>query len=85
MSEMYEYLHGNIPEPVNTVDLTSYRNWKGNNKKVIKFLKAYVEDGEKSFLAMDNARIAWTNLVNRHERQGPKGCLCMVRYHRSYP
>jgi hypothetical protein len=71
MSEMDDYLHGLIPEPDAATDPTSHRNWKGNNKKVIGFLKAYVEDGEKNFLATDNAQKAWENLVNRHEKQGP--------------
>ena len=71
MLEIDEYLHGNIPKLDNTVDPTSYRNWKGNNKKVIGFLKAYIEDGEEFFLATDNTCITWTNLINRHERQGP--------------
>src|ERR1700720_1105500 len=71
MSEMDDYLHGLIPQPDAATDPTSYRNWKGNNKKVIKFLKAYVEDGEQNFLATANAQKAWENLVNRHEKQGP--------------
>jgi hypothetical protein len=71
MSEMDDYLHGLIPQPNATTDPTSYRNWKGNNKKVIGFLKAYVEDGEKNFLATDNTQKAWENLVDRHKKQGP--------------
>src|SRR5882762_6571746 len=63
MSEMDDYLHGLIPQPDAATDPTSHRNWKGNNKKVIGFLKAYVEDGEKNFLATDNAQKAWENLV----------------------
>jgi hypothetical protein len=71
MSELDEYLYGTVPEPVAAIDPASYRNWKGNNKKLIGFLKAYVEDSEVSFLETDNAKKAWDSLVNRHEKQGP--------------
>src|SRR5882762_3722717 len=71
MSELDEYLSGTVPIPDASVDAGSLRNWKGNNKKLIRFLKAYIEDGEKTFLATDNAHTAWTNLRNRHEKQGP--------------
>src|SRR5882762_1701312 len=71
MSELDEYLLGTVLEPDVTVDAASYRNWKGNNKKLIGFLKAFVEDSEISFLATDDAKIVWDNLVNRHEKQGP--------------
>jgi len=71
MSEMDDYLYGHVLKPNPDIDPASYKNWKGNNKKVIGFLKAYVEDGEKSFLATDNSHTAWNNLVDRHEKQGP--------------
>ena len=71
MSELDEYLSGTVPIPDASVDAGSLRNWKGNNKKLIRFLKAYIEDGEKTFLVTDNAHTAWTNLRNRHEKQGP--------------
>jgi hypothetical protein len=71
MSELDEYLDGSVPEPDAAVDPASFKNWKGNNKKLIGFLKANVDDGEKSFLTTDNAHTAWTNLVDRHEKQGP--------------
>jgi hypothetical protein len=71
MLELDEYLSGTVPIPDASVDAVSFRNWKGNNKKLIGFLKAYVDDGEKTFLATDNAHVAWTNLRDRHEKQGP--------------
>jgi hypothetical protein len=71
MSELDDYLAGTVPIPDTTTNAVSLRNWKGNNKKLIGFLKAHVEDGEKSFLAMDNAHTVWTSLRDRHEKQGP--------------
>jgi hypothetical protein len=71
MSELDEYIHGTVPAPDINADPTSFKNWKGNNKKLIGFLKAFVEDGEKSFLATENAHTAWQNLLARHEKQGP--------------
>jgi hypothetical protein len=61
------------PSPEQELKLLNlpYRRLVGNNKKVIGFLKAYVEDGEKTFLATDNAHTAWTKLIDRHEKQGP--------------
>ena len=70
MSELDEYLTGTIPIPDVSTDAVSFRNWKGNNKKLIGFLKAYVQDGGKTFLATDNAHTAWANLHNHHEKQG---------------
>jgi len=71
MSELDEYLYGKVPQADITADLASFKNWKGNNKKLIGFLKAYVEDGEKPYLQTDVAHTAWTSLINRHEKQGP--------------
>jgi len=71
MSELDEYLDGTVPEPDAAVDSVSFKNWKGNNKKLISFLKANIDDGEKSFLATDNAHTAWSNLIDHHEKQGP--------------
>src|SRR5882762_5206979 len=71
MSELNEYLYGKVPQPDITADPASFKNWKGNNKKLIGFLKAYVEDGEKSYLQTDMEHTAWTSLINRHEKQGP--------------
>jgi len=48
-------------------------------QQVIGFLKAYVEDGEKTFLTTDNAHTAWSNLVDRHEKQGPITQVCLVQ------
>jgi hypothetical protein len=79
MSELKEYLTGMIPMPDATTDAVSFRNWKGNNKKLIGFLKAYIDDGEKTFLAMDNAYMAWTNLHNHHEKQGPITQVCLIQ------
>jgi hypothetical protein len=71
MLELDNYLTGTVPIPDATTDAVSLRNWKGNNKKLIGFLKAHVEDGKKSFLATDNAHTAWTSLHDCHEKQGP--------------
>jgi hypothetical protein len=71
MSELDKSLDGSIPEPNAAVDLASFRNWKSNNMRLISFLKANVDDGEKSFLATDNVHTTWNNLVDRHEKQGP--------------
>jgi hypothetical protein len=48
MLELDEYLSGTVPIPDTSVDAVSFRNWKGNNKKLIGFLKAYVDDGKKT-------------------------------------
>jgi len=71
MSEMDDYLLGNIPKPDPTTDPALHKCWKGNNKKVVGFLKAYVEDREKTFVTTENAHVAWKNLVDCHEKQGP--------------
>ena len=71
MTELDEYLTGGMPIPDNAVDPVSFRNWNGNNKKLVGFLKAHVESGEKPFLASDNAQTAWSELLKRHEKQGP--------------
>ena len=71
MLKLDEYLYGKVPQPDITADLASFKNWKGNKKKLIGFLKAYMEDGEKSYLQTDMAHTAWTSLINQHEKQGP--------------
>jgi hypothetical protein len=71
MSSLDKSLDGSIPEPNAAVDLASFRNWKSNNMRLISFLKANVDDGEKSFLATDNVHTTWNNLVDCHEKQGP--------------
>jgi hypothetical protein len=71
MSELNEYIHRMVPAPDINADLTSFKHWKGNNKKLIRFLKAFVKDGEKSFLATENVHTAWQNLLARHKKQGP--------------
>ena len=39
---------------------------------LVRFLKAYVKDSEKSFLTMTNdAHIAWNSLRDCHKKQGP--------------
>ena len=68
MLELDEYLYGLIIEPIAAVDAVSFRNWKGNNKKLIGVLKVYVEDSEVAYLATDNAQKAWNNLVDHHEK-----------------
>jgi hypothetical protein len=79
MSELDEYLSGTVPIPDASVDAVSFRNWKGNNKKLIGFLKVYVDDGEKTFLVTDNAHIAWTNLRDHHEKQVPIMQVCLIQ------
>ena len=64
------YLYGWIPTPNVTVDPVWFKNWKGNNKKLIEFLKAHVEHSEETFLSTDNAHTAWNNLRDHHEKQG---------------
>jgi GAG-pre-integrase domain/Integrase core domain len=71
MTELDEYLTGLVPTPDGTNDPVSLRNWNGNNRKLVGFLKAHVESGEKAFLSSDNAQIAWSSLLKRHEKQGP--------------
>ena len=71
MSELDNYIHGTVPAPDINADPASFKHWKGNNKKLIGFLKAFVEDGKKSYLATENAHTAWQNLLVRHEKQGP--------------
>jgi hypothetical protein len=71
MSKKDNYLLGIIPQPDPVTDPTSHKCWKGNNNKVIGFLKAYVEDREKTFVTTKNVHIAWKNLMDHHEKQGP--------------
>ena len=71
MTELDEYLTGSVPVPDGTIDPASLRNWNGNNRKLVGFLKAHVESSEKLFLSTDNAQIAWSALLKRHEKQGP--------------
>jgi hypothetical protein len=71
MTELDEYLTGGVPIPDGAIDPTSLRNWNGNNRKLVGFLKAHVDSGEKPFLASDNAQAAWSALLKRHEKQGP--------------
>ncbi|KIM71812.1 hypothetical protein PILCRDRAFT_82429, partial [Piloderma croceum F 1598] len=70
MSKLDDYIHGTVPAPDINADLASFKHWKGNNKKLIGFLKAFIEDGEKSYLATENAHTAWQNLLAHHEKQG---------------
>jgi hypothetical protein len=79
MSKMDNYLLGNIPQPDMVTDPASHKCWKGNNKKVIEFLKAYIEDGEKTFVMTENAHIAWKNLVDHHKKQGPITQVCLIQ------
>src|SRR6267154_670835 len=71
MSGLLGYLDGKVPKPNGETDPTSLWNWEENNSKIIGFLEAFVDNGELSYLATDTASTAWTNLRNRHERQGP--------------
>jgi len=45
MSELDKYLNRTVPIPGTSVDTVLFKNW--NNKKLIGFLKAYVDDGER--------------------------------------
>ena len=71
MAELDDYVFKKVIMPDPIVDPASHKNWQGNNKKLIGFLKGYVEDGEKSFITSDNAHIVWTALIDHHEKQGP--------------
>ena len=65
------YLDGKVPKLDGVTDPTSLWNSEENNNKIIGFLEAFVDNGELSYLAMDTASIAWMNLHNWHEKQGP--------------
>ncbi|KIM73306.1 hypothetical protein PILCRDRAFT_15337 [Piloderma croceum F 1598] len=71
MTELNEYLTGGVPVPDGAIDPTSLRNWNSNNRKLVGFLKAHVESGEKLFLSLDKAQTAWSALLKQHEKQGP--------------
>jgi hypothetical protein len=71
VSELDGYLFGRVPEPDIAVDPLSHHHWIGNNNKLVGFLEMYVDDGELPSLLSDNAYKAWTNLLTRHEKQGP--------------
>jgi hypothetical protein len=71
MTELDEYLTGLVPVPDHVKDPVSLRNWNGNNRKLVGFLKAHIESGEKAFLSSDNVHVAWSALLKRHEKQGP--------------
>ena len=45
MSELDEYLADKIPSPDIATDLASFKNWTGNNKKIVGFPKSFVVDG----------------------------------------
>ena len=71
VSELDGYLFGRVPESDIAVDPLSHHHWIGNNNKLVGFLEMYVDDGELPSLLSDNAYKAWTNLLTRHEKQGP--------------
>jgi hypothetical protein len=79
MTELDEYLTGLVPAPDGAKDPVSLRNWNGNNRKLVGFLKAHVESGEKAFLSSDNAQVAWSALLKRHEKQGPITQVCLIQ------
>src|ERR1700736_4315578 len=77
MSRLLGYLDGKVPKLDGVTDPTSLWNSEENNNKIIGFLEAFVDNGELSYLATDPANTAWTNLRNRHEKQGP---ITQVRF-----
>jgi len=72
LSDLDDYILGAILAPDPVTDPTSSRNWIRNNNKTISFLQMHVDDSELQFLEnVTDAAIAWTKLVDRHEKQGP--------------
>jgi hypothetical protein len=71
VSKLNGYLFGCIPKPNITTDPVLHHHWVRNNNKLVSFLEMYVDDGELPTLVSDNAHTVWTNLITRHEKQGP--------------
>ena len=69
--ELDGYLFGSIPEHDAIIELVLHHYWVGNNNKLIGFLEMYVNDRELASLLSDNVKTVWTNLLTRHEKQGP--------------
>ena len=55
MTELDQYLYNKVPMPDAVLDPTSLRNWTSNHRKLVGFLKLYLEKSKKPFLISDNA------------------------------
>jgi hypothetical protein len=54
VSELNGYLFGHVAKPNVSTDPLWHHYWVGNNKKLIGFLKMYVDDEELPFLLLDS-------------------------------